>query len=78
MQVLSRTIPEQTSFEIVSLFWERGKVEVGSKTDSFKSVNAIQEMLSKSGQFSEVIISNAKSRDDGKSVEFTLTLRFEG
>jgi hypothetical protein len=56
----------------------KSKVEVGSKTDSFKSVNAIQEMLSKSGQFSEVIISNAKSRDDGKSVEFTLTLRFEG
>ena len=77
MQVLSSTIPEQTSFEIVSLFWERGKVEIGSKTDTFKSVNAIQEMLSKSGHFSEVIISNAKSRDDGKSVEFTLTLRFE-
>jgi Tfp pilus assembly protein PilN len=78
VQVLSRTIPEQTSFEIISLFWERGKVEVGSRTDSFKSVNAIQELLSKSGQFSEVIISNAKSRDDGKAVEFTLTLRFEG
>jgi type II secretory pathway component PulL len=77
MQVLSRTIPEKTSFEIISLFWERGKVEIGSKTDSFKSVNAIQEVLSKAGNFSEVIISNAKSRDDGKTVEFTLTLRFE-
>jgi Tfp pilus assembly protein PilN len=77
MEILSRTIPERTSFEIISLFWERGKVEIGSKTDSFKSVNAIQEVLSKAGHFSEVIISNAKSRDDGKSVEFTLTLRFE-
>ncbi len=78
MQVLSRTIPEQTNFEITSLFWERGKLEIGSKTDTFKSVNAIQEMLAGSGQFSEVVISNAKSRDDGKTVEFTLTLRFEG
>ena len=77
VQVLSRTIPEKTSFEITSLFWEKGKVEIGSKTDSFKSVNAIQEVLSKAGSFSEVIISNAKSRDDAKTVEFTLTLRFE-
>jgi Tfp pilus assembly protein PilN len=78
LEILSRTIPRQITFEIINLFWERGKVEIGGKTDSFKSVNLIQEMLAKSGHFTEVTISNAKSRDDGQMVEFTLTIRFEG
>jgi Tfp pilus assembly protein PilN len=78
LEILSRTIPRQTTFEIINLFWEKGKVEIGGKTDSFKSVNLIQEMLAKSGHFTEVTISNAKSRDDGQMVEFTLTIRFEG
>jgi Tfp pilus assembly protein PilN len=78
LETLSRTIPQQIKFEIVNLFWEKGKVEIGGRTDSFKSVNAIQEMLTKAGHFKEVTISNAKSRDDGQMVEFTLTIRFEG
>jgi hypothetical protein len=78
LEILSRTIPEQIKFEIMNLFWEKGKVEIGGRTDSFKSVNAIQEMLTKAGHFTDVTISNAKSRDDGQVVEFTLTIRFEG
>ncbi len=78
LETLSRTIPGQTKFEIMNLFWEKGKVEIGGRTDSFKSVNAIQEMLTKAGHFTDVTISNAKSRDDGQVVEFTLTIRFEG
>jgi len=78
LETLSRTIAVDTRFEIVNLFWEKGKVEIGGRTDSFKSVNAVQEMLTKSGQFTGVTISNAKSRDDGQVVEFTLTIRFEG
>jgi Tfp pilus assembly protein PilN len=78
LEILSRTIPQQIKFEIMNLFWEKGKVEIGGRTDSFKSVNAIQEMLNKTGHFTDVTISNAKSRDDGQVVEFTLTIRFEG
>jgi Tfp pilus assembly protein PilN len=78
LETLSITIPRQTKFEIMNLFWEKGKVEIGGRTDSFKSVNAIQEMLNNTGHFTDVTISNAKSRDDGQVVEFTLTIRFEG
>jgi Tfp pilus assembly protein PilN len=78
LETLSRAIPKRTKFEIMNLFWEKGKVEIGGRTDSFKSVNAIQEMLTKAGHFTDVTISNAKSRDDGQVVEFTLTIRFEG
>jgi Tfp pilus assembly protein PilN len=78
LETLSSAIPGQIKFEIINLFWEKGKVEIGGRTDSFKSVNLVQEMLAKSGHFTDVTISNAKSRDDGKTVEFTLTIRFEG
>ncbi len=72
---MSERIPKGTPFEITNLFWERGKLEMNGKTDSFKTVNTIQEFLSGSADFSNVNISNAKMRNDGKEVEFRITLQ---
>ncbi len=72
---ISRTISKETNFQIMTLFWERGKLEISGKTDSFKTVNNIQELLSNAPDFSGVNISNAKSKGDGESVEFKITIR---
>lgn len=78
LETISRTIPGQTSFEIRNLFWEKGKLEIDGKTDSFKTVNGIQELLSGLNEFSEVTISNAKSVNEGQNVEFKITFRLAG
>jgi Tfp pilus assembly protein PilN len=75
MSRMSERVPKGTPFEISNLFWERGKLEMNAKTDSFKTVNAIQELLSGAKDFSDVNISNAKMRNDGQEVEFRLTLQ---
>ncbi len=72
---MSERVPTGTPFEITNLFWERGKLEMNAKTDSFKTVNVIQELLSGTKEFADVVISNAKMRSDGKEVEFRLTLQ---
>jgi type II secretory pathway component PulL len=78
LRAISRAIPEGTSFEIVSLFWERGKVEIYGKTDSFKTVNVIQEALAGNQNFSEVTISNAKMISEGQDVEFKVSILLAG
>ena len=78
LRIISENIPEGTSFKILSLFWERGKVEINGKTDSFKTANLIQEMLSGSQIFSEVKISNAKMISEGQDVEFKISIRLAG
>ncbi|MEW6664826.1 MAG: PilN domain-containing protein [Thermodesulfobacteriota bacterium] len=78
LELVSRTIPKELNFQVVNLFWERGRVEIDGRTDSFKTVNSIQEVLSKSRGFPEVTISNAKTRSDGQDVEFKITLRIAG
>jgi Tfp pilus assembly protein PilN len=75
MSSISERVPKGTPFEISNLFWERGKLEMNGKTDSFKTVNVIQELLSDGKGFSDVNISNAKMRNDGQEVEFRLTLQ---
>ena len=78
LKVISRTIPQETSFQIISIRWERGRLEMNGKTDSFKTVNTIQELLTGSQSFSEVNISNAKTGSDGQDVEFKITVRLAG
>jgi len=78
MERMSVTIPRDVNFQIVNLFWERGRVEIDGRTDSFKSVNRIQELLAKSQGFPDVTISNAKTRSDNQNVEFKITIRIAG
>lgn len=78
IETMSRTIPKETSFQVVNFFWEKGRIEIDGKTDSFKNVNVIQELLSKSQHFPEVSISNARSKEGGQDVEFKITLRMAG
>ena len=78
LEFISRTIPEEINFQIINLFWEKGKIEINGKTDSFKTVNIIQELLTGSQNFSEATISNAKSSNDGQDVEFKITIRLAG
>jgi type II secretory pathway component PulL len=78
MELISAAIPKDINFQVVNLFWERGRVEIDGRTDSFKTVNSIQEALSKAKGFPEVTISNAKTRSDGQDVEFKITLRIAG
>ncbi|MBW1912757.1 MAG: PilN domain-containing protein [Deltaproteobacteria bacterium] len=78
LKVISQAIPEETSFQIMSIRWERGRLEMNGKTDSFKTVNTIQELLTGSQSFSEVNISNAKLGSDGQDVEFKITIRLAG
>jgi type II secretory pathway component PulL len=78
LDLMSQVIPREVSFQIVNLFWERGRVEIDGRTDSFKTVNVIQELLSKSRDFPEVTISNAKTRSDGQDVDFKITMRIAG
>ncbi len=75
---ISSAIPLDVSFEIVSLFWETGKMEIQARTDSFKTVNVIQELLEGSARISQAAISNARQREEGQDVEFRLTVRLEG
>ena len=75
---LSAAIPHDVPFEIVSLFWETGKMEIYARTDSFKTVNVIQELLEGSTRISQAAISNARHREEGQDVEFRLTVRLEG
>ena len=78
MDRMSRTVPKEIPFQVANLFWERGRLEIDGRTDSFKTVNVIQELLSKSQDFPEVTISNAKTRNDGQDVDFKITIRFAG
>lgn len=78
LRAISRAIPEGTSFEIASLFWERGKVEIYGKTDSFNAVNVIQEALKGNQNFSDVTISNAKMINEGQDVEFKISIHLAG
>ncbi|MBW1722369.1 MAG: PilN domain-containing protein [Deltaproteobacteria bacterium] len=78
LDAISRAIPPGTPFQIKSLFWEQGKIEMSGKTDSFKNVNLIRESLSGARLFSDVLISNAKSRNEGQDVEFNITLHLAG
>lgn len=78
LKVISHTIPEETIFQIIDIRWERGRLEMNGKTDSFKTVNTIQELLTGSQSFSEVNISNAKIGSDGQDVEFKITVRLAG
>ncbi len=75
---ISTAIPEEIPFEIVSLFWETGKMEIYARTDSFKTVNSVQEFLEGSDRISQAAISNARHREEGQDVEFRLTVRLEG
>lgn len=75
---ISSAIPADIEFKVNSLFWEQGKVELNGETDTFKSVNTIQEVLEKSTKFLQVMISNAKSKTEGQHVEFKITLRIAG
>jgi type II secretory pathway component PulL len=72
---ISATIPQGTFFQIMSLFWETGKIELLGRTDSFKTVNTIQELLAARPEFSDVTISNARQREGAKDVEFKISIR---
>lgn len=78
LNIISQRIPADIPFHIVTLFWERGKIEISGTTDSFKTVNSIQELVSGAKEFSRVNISNAKSHSDGENVEFKITIRLAG
>ncbi|MDY7034762.1 MAG: PilN domain-containing protein [Thermodesulfobacteriota bacterium] len=78
LESISRAIPGNINFQIMSLFWERGKLDINGTTDSFKTVNKIQELLSGVENFSGVNISNAKNRSGGQDVEFKITIRIAG
>lgn len=75
---ISATIPGDIPFQIVSLFWETGKIEIYGLTDSFKTVNAIQELLAGHNGFTQVTISNARHREGDQDVEFKLSIRLAG
>ncbi|MBW1802759.1 MAG: PilN domain-containing protein, partial [Deltaproteobacteria bacterium] len=77
IRTISTAIPDSTFFQIANLYWERGKMEISGKTDSFKTVNSIQEMLSGNRSFSSVTISNAKLSNEGQNVEFQISIRIE-
>jgi Tfp pilus assembly protein PilN len=78
LEIISRALPDETDFQIMSFFWERGKLEINGRTNSFQTVNTIKELLSGVQDFSEVNISNAKNRNDGEDVEFKVTIRLAG
>ena len=78
LRSISATIPETVPFQIESLFWESGKIEIYARTDSFKTVNTIQELLSGSNDIAQASISNARHREEGGDVEFKLSVRFAG
>jgi type II secretory pathway component PulL len=78
LRTISATIPETVPFQIESLFWESGKFEIYARTDSFKTVNTIQELLAGSDDISQAAISNARHREEGEDVEFKLSVRFAG
>jgi len=75
---ISQVIPREVHFQVVNLFWERGRLEIDGRTDSFKTVNVIQELLASSRDFPEVTISNAKTRSEGQDVDFKITIRIAG
>lgn len=72
---ISGAIPEHISFQIVSMFWERGKLEINGRTDTFGSANTVQELLSGVEPFSDVRISDARIRGEDEDVEFKVTIR---
>lgn len=78
LRSISATIPENVPFQIASLFWESGKIEIYARTDSFKTVNTIQELLAGSTEIAQAAISNARHREEGQDVEFKLSIRFTG
>ncbi len=78
LRSISVTIPENVPFQIASFFWESGKIEIYARTDSFKTVNTVQELLAGSREISEAAISNARHREEGQDVEFKLTIRLAG
>jgi Tfp pilus assembly protein PilN len=75
MHLMSTTIPSSIYFQIISIFWETGKMEIQGRTDSFKTVNTIQKLLTSNRNFTEVSISNARHREDSSNVEFKITIR---
>ena len=78
LRTISVTIPENVPFQIVSLFWETGKIEIYARTDTFKTVNAVQELLAGSKDIAQATISNARHREEGQDVEFKLSIRLAG
>ncbi len=78
LRSISATIPEDVPFQIASLSWEAGKIEINARTDSFKTVNTIQELLAGSKEIARADISNARHREEGQDVEFKLSIRFTG
>jgi Tfp pilus assembly protein PilN len=78
LRAISAAIPETVPFQIESLFWESGRFEINARTDSFKTVNTIQELLSGSNEIAQAAISNARHRQEGEDVEFKLSVRFAG
>jgi len=75
LNTISSTVPDGTYFQVINMFWETGKMEIQARTDSFKTVNEIQELLGRTSDFSEVTISNARLREDTADVEFKLTIK---
>ncbi len=78
MRSISAAVPETIPFQIVSLFWETGKIEIYARTDAFKTVNTIQELLAGSKDIDQAVISNARHREEGQDVEFKLSIRLAG
>lgn len=72
---ISDAIPEEISFQIASLFWERGKLELNARTDTFESVSTVQGLLSGAEPFSDVRLSDARLRGEDEDVEFKVTIR---
>lgn len=75
---ISAAVPPKTSFRILSLFCEKGKIQINGSTDSYKSVNNIKEHLDGINDFQDIEISNANMTKSGQNVEFKISFRVDG
>ncbi|MFC1823012.1 hypothetical protein ACFL9T_09925 [Thermodesulfobacteriota bacterium] len=75
LELISRTIKEEINFQIMNLFWERGRLEINARTDSLNKASVIEKLLADLEPFSSVRISNVKRRKEGQNFEFTITVR---
>jgi hypothetical protein len=74
MAVLSATIPADLPLTLDSWQQDGGSLRVAGVSDSFESVNRVQQSLEESGSFASVEIRDVHSAVNGKGVNFQLTL----
>ncbi|MEO2137427.1 MAG: PilN domain-containing protein, partial [bacterium] len=74
MAVLSAAVPADLPVTLDSWQQDGRSLRVAGVSDSFESVNRVQQTLEESGSFASVEIRDVHAAVDGKGVNFQLTL----